>query len=214
MGSQRLDVLVGTQRRDHDRAQPLGNHLRFQQVTIDVVARDHFTLGRHAGLPRTQDDLQIRIPDFFPHVGDEPQTGIVGLHDDIEQHQCRVLMTLEKGFRFGSRVGAVQLDGDPGKRRIGQHQPGDLVNLALVVDQQHDPSVPCSGIGPHRCTIVRRAAMRCVRIHFRLLGAARSALARLDVGPATRGRRMTKRVPPAFRDVTSIDPLSRMVTML
>ena len=75
----------------------------------------------------------------------QSQTGIFGLHHHIEQDQCNSGIGFQHATRFGAAVGIEQFKRARLVVNIGEGQASGVMNVRLVIDDQHLPWVECLG---------------------------------------------------------------------
>ena len=148
-----LQIPPGTNAAGDRGAQATRAHLGLRVVVVHVVRRHHRFFGRAAGLAGAQDDARERVSQRLANPAGHRESGVVGLHDDVEQHDGAVGLGLEHltGLRAGPRLeqaNRASLDAEPIEREAGHG-----VDVGFVVDDEHRPA----GSGRR----VARARRRC-----------------------------------------------------
>jgi hypothetical protein len=202
----RLDgaqVAIRADGADDGGGQALGGDLGLVAVVVDVVVEHHPLLGRVAGLPGAQDDADARIPERAADPPHELEAGVLGLHDDVEQDHRDVEVALQHHASGGRRVYRQDRQRVAVDAQFADGQPGDVVDLRLVVDDQQLPHPGARGL--------RRRVRGVVGEHegVEVIGRGGHRL-----GSTRIGRRIVTWVPCCGVELTSIVPPSRSVTRL
>ncbi len=141
-GTQRF---IRTQRSDDGGVELLYRQLGLGFVVVDVVIEDHPLLWRLTGLAGSQYDTHQRVMHFVADPVHQPQARVFCLHHHIEQDQGNFGIGLQHGGSFGTAVGVEQFERAGFVLNIGEGKPGGMMNVGLIIHDQHLPGVECLG---------------------------------------------------------------------
>ncbi len=83
----------------------------------------------------------------------QPQAGILGLHHHVEQDQGDARIGQQHAGRFGAAVGVEQFKRAGFVLNVGKCQPGGMMNVRLIIDDQHLPGV--DRLGHHGLIVIQ-----------------------------------------------------------
>ena len=108
-------------------------------VVIDVVGADHLALRRLPRMAGAQHDADQTIAELLAYTPDQIQAGVLGLHDDIDDHQRDVWIGLQAFKTLAAGGGFQDLEVLSFELHILQHDAGDFADFRFVIDDQHLP---------------------------------------------------------------------------
>ena len=132
-------VAVGAQCRVHRGGKLLRGEFGFFLVVVDVVGSDNLVFRRLSWLAGAQHDANELVLEALANNAYQVESGLVGFHDDIKQHHGRVRVLAQQSFGLAARIRADQLQGAVGESEVAKYEAGDLVDLGLVINDQHFP---------------------------------------------------------------------------
>ena len=134
-----LQLLIAAQRRGERGEQLVGGELGLRLVVVDVVVDDDAPLRGLARLAGAQDDAHGLVLEGVADVLDEVEPGLVGLHDDVEQHRRGVGMRLHQLAALLRREGGEDFQPVSVKLVVAEREARAVVDGEVVVDHRDLP---------------------------------------------------------------------------
>ena len=134
------EVSIGAHGAGDRGAQPLRGELGFGVVIVDVVVLHHPLFGGEPRLPGAEHHADQRVLQLGADPLRDAQTGVVLLHDHVQQHQRAVRLVLQQhaGFSPGARV--READRRAAHSQVPERHPGDDVEALVIVHDGHAPA--------------------------------------------------------------------------
>ncbi len=139
----RAHVAVRSQRGIQRRRELLRGQLGLLLVVVDVVRGDDIVLGRLPGLAGAKHDAHEVVVEFLADAAHEFQSGLLGFHHDVEQHDGDVVIVAQVVEGAARRIDADQVEWAVGEAERTEDEAGDFVDLGIVIDDQHMPWRRC-----------------------------------------------------------------------
>jgi len=96
-------------------------------------------LGRLARLTGAQHDAHECVVELLADAAHEFESGLLGLHYDVEQNDRNVVMVAQMVEGAARRIDADQVERAVGEAELTKDEAGDLVDFRIVIDDEHPP---------------------------------------------------------------------------